>query len=95
MISVIYFIGIALFLFPAIIFLDFNKKNNVYIGVIYLIVFVFVVFFVLPWLIATPDRAMAFAMSIPFLMAAYLIIAKKNKKQIIRKENKDVIDDLN
>ena len=97
MASFLYLIGMVLFVFPAIIFLDFNRKNTVHIGFIYLGVFVLVFRYVLPWLTGTLDRAMAFAMSVPLLMIIYLIIAKKRKekkRKLRSKTDEDIIDDF-
>lgn len=91
-----YIIGAVLFLFPLIIFFDYNKPGNVYMAVIYVLSFIPVAFF-LKWVTATYTRGLVFAMAVPFLMMILLYIAKKRKHKVhkLKKQNdKRIIDDL-
>ena len=78
---------------PFLVFLDYGKRNNVYLAIVYVLAFISSWIFVLHPLIK--QFGLYFAMAMPMLMIVFLLVAKKRKSSVMKKQsNRDIIDDL-
>ncbi|MGV3612543.1 MAG: hypothetical protein ACO1N0_16410 [Fluviicola sp.] len=62
---------------PFLIFLDFHKRNTIYIGVIYVLVFFFVVFLTFR-IIVVYHYGMILAGLVPFMLFFLCLVKKKH-----------------